>query len=183
TVTPSLVMRGAPKLLSSTTLRPLGPSVTRTALARMSTPRSIFSRASPEKRTSLAAMLICSVCLASGEHAHDVGLLHDQEFLAVELDLGARPFAGQHAVANLEVDRNELAVLVAPARADGEDLALRGLLLRGIGNNDAAGGLLLGVDAAHDDPVVQRTELSFGHGFLVAAGAAWWTENVVLEGA
>ena len=41
TVTPSLVMRGAPKLLSRTTLRPLGPSVTFTALARMSTPRSI----------------------------------------------------------------------------------------------------------------------------------------------
>ncbi len=41
TVTPSLVMRGAPKLLSSTTLRPFGPSVTFTASARMSTPRSI----------------------------------------------------------------------------------------------------------------------------------------------
>jgi hypothetical protein len=39
TVTPSLVMRGAPKLLSMTTLRPLGPSVTLTALARVSTPR------------------------------------------------------------------------------------------------------------------------------------------------
>ena len=41
TVTPSLVMRGAPKLLSSTTLRPFGPSVTFTASARMSTPRSM----------------------------------------------------------------------------------------------------------------------------------------------
>src|SRR5205814_724788 len=40
TVTPSLVMRGAPKLLSSTTLRPFGPSVTLTASARISTPRS-----------------------------------------------------------------------------------------------------------------------------------------------
>ncbi len=56
TVTPSLVMRGAPKLLSMTTLRPLGPSVTLTASARMSTPRSILARASEEKRTSLAAM-------------------------------------------------------------------------------------------------------------------------------
>ncbi|GJE35832.1 hypothetical protein LDDCCGHA_6053 [Methylobacterium oxalidis] len=56
TVTPSLVMRGAPKLFSITTLRPLGPSVTFTASARMSTPRSIFSRASDEKRTSFAAM-------------------------------------------------------------------------------------------------------------------------------
>jgi acetaldehyde dehydrogenase (acetylating) len=57
TVTPSLVIRGAPKLLSSTTLRPLGPSVTLTAFARMSTPRSRRSRASDENRTSLAAMI------------------------------------------------------------------------------------------------------------------------------
>ena len=56
TVTPSLVTRGAPKLFSSTTLRPLGPSVTFTALARMSTPRSMRSRASWENLTSLAAI-------------------------------------------------------------------------------------------------------------------------------
>src|ERR1700678_1051951 len=108
TVTPSLVMRGAPNDLSSTTLRPLGPSVTFTALARMSTPRSILSRASVENLTTLAAM--CRVpyevlpdpqarawrragqgdkCATSGEHAHDVGFLHDQQVLAVELDLGA----------------------------------------------------------------------------------------------
>src|ERR1700683_5547119 len=37
------------------TLRPLGPSVTLTALLRISTPRSIRSRASEEKRTYLAA--------------------------------------------------------------------------------------------------------------------------------
>src|SRR5262249_25796165 len=56
TVTPSLLMRGAPKDFSSTTLRPLGPSVTRTALERISMPRSILSRASPENLTSLAAI-------------------------------------------------------------------------------------------------------------------------------
>src|SRR5271169_5887372 len=61
TVTPSLVMRGAPNDLSSTTLRPLGPSVTLTAFARMSTPRSILSRASTENLTSLAAIFIHSV--------------------------------------------------------------------------------------------------------------------------
>ena len=38
------------------TLRPFGPSVTLTALLRVSTPRSIRSRASEEKRTSLADM-------------------------------------------------------------------------------------------------------------------------------
>src|SRR5213080_1033010 len=97
TVTPSLVMRGAPKLLSSTKLRPLGPSVTRTALARMSTPRSMRSRASVENLTSLAAMNGNSVCDgdagASGEDAHDVGLFHDEQLFPVELDLGARPLA------------------------------------------------------------------------------------------
>ena len=56
TVTPSLVTRGAPKDFSSTTLRPLGPRVTLTALARMSTPCSIFSRASELNFTSLADM-------------------------------------------------------------------------------------------------------------------------------
>ena len=56
TVTPSLVVRGAPYDLSRMTLRPLGPSVIFTALARMSTPRSMRSRASAEKRTSLAAI-------------------------------------------------------------------------------------------------------------------------------
>src|SRR5450631_3580580 len=117
TVTPSLVMRGAPNDLSSTTLRPLGPSVTYTALLRMSTPRSILSRASTPNLTSLLAMMcflemfwrvrrLRSHLLGGGhvgQNAHDVALLHYQQFLAVEFDLGAGPFAEQHAVADLEV--------------------------------------------------------------------------------
>src|SRR5208337_812878 len=125
TVTPSLVMRGAPNDLSSTTLRPLGPSVTRTALVRMSTPRNIRSRASTENFTSLAAILLLRYVrmrqrlrglLAGGrliEHAHDVALLHDEVIDAVHLDLGAGPVSEQHAVASLQVDRYQLAVLVA----------------------------------------------------------------------
>ena len=46
TVTPSLVTVGDPQLFSIITLRPLGPSVTRTACASWSTPRSRRSRAS-----------------------------------------------------------------------------------------------------------------------------------------
>ena len=57
TDTPSLVIVGAPKLFSSTTLRPLGPRVTLTALARVFTPFSMRARASSPKRTSLAAMI------------------------------------------------------------------------------------------------------------------------------
>ena len=54
TETPSLVMVGAPKLFSRTTLRPLGPRVTLTALASVLTPRSISWRASSENFTSFA---------------------------------------------------------------------------------------------------------------------------------
>src|SRR5216683_651364 len=46
TVTPSLVMVGAPHFLSITTLRPRGPSVTFTASASLLTPRSSERRAS-----------------------------------------------------------------------------------------------------------------------------------------
>src|SRR5580698_9290587 len=46
TVTPSLVMVGAPHFLSMTTLRPRGPSVTFTVSASLLTPRSSERRAS-----------------------------------------------------------------------------------------------------------------------------------------
>ena len=54
TETPSLVTVGDPKALSSTTLRPFGPSVTLTALAKTLTPSSISMRASSPNFTSLA---------------------------------------------------------------------------------------------------------------------------------
>ncbi|MDT4862962.1 hypothetical protein FQZ97_976470 [compost metagenome] len=57
TDTPSLVTVGAPNERSSTTLRPLGPRVTLTALARMLTPSTMRARASPPKTTSFAAMM------------------------------------------------------------------------------------------------------------------------------
>src|SRR6185436_18860556 len=95
---------------------------------------------------------------ASAQHAHDVALLHDQQFLAVELDLGAGPFAEQNAVADLEVDRDQLAGFVAATRADGGDFALRRLFLGTVRNDDAASGLLFGVDTLDHNAVVKRTE-------------------------
>src|SRR6202158_2393569 len=172
TVTPSLVMRGAPNDLSSTTLRPLGPSVTLTALARMSTPRSMRSRASTPNLTSLADIFcfleidegkrrLSGLLLGGGDvgqNAHDVALLHDQELFAIELDLGAGPLAEQHAVADLEVDRDQLAGFVAAARAHSGDFALRGFFLGAVRDDDAASCLLFGVDALDHDAVVKRTE-------------------------
>src|SRR5260370_9246906 len=173
TVTPSLVMRGAPYDLSSTTLRPLGPSVMRTALVRMSTPRNILSRASIENLTSLAAIR-SPLCLTrqplggllAGEglfdHAHDVALFHDQVVDAVDLDLGARPFAEQHPVAFLEVDRDELAAFVAATWTDGDHLSLSRLLFGGIRNDDSACGLTLCVDAGNHHAVVKRPKPHIG---------------------
>src|SRR5881396_1889154 len=92
TVTPSLVIRGAPKLLSMTTLRPLGPRVTFTASARMSTPRMMRSRASRLNFTSLAAIWLpfqSVVCVAwlekLADDPEDVGFLHDDEVFTVDL--------------------------------------------------------------------------------------------------
>src|SRR2546427_4119928 len=53
-VTPSLVIVGVPVSFSSTTLRPLGPSVTLTVSASLSTPASSRRRASWSNRSSLA---------------------------------------------------------------------------------------------------------------------------------
>src|SRR5260221_11965467 len=96
------------------------------------------------------------------DDAHDVALLHDQELFAVDLDLGARPFAEQHSVADLDVDRNELAGLVAAAGANRDHFALGGLFLGGVGNDDAAGGLLFGVHALDDNNVVDHTKPHHG---------------------
>src|SRR4051812_33361257 len=112
----------------------------------------------------------------SAQHAHDVGLLHDQELLAIELDLGSRPLAEQHAVADLDVDRDQLSALVTAAGSNRGNFALRRLLLGAIGNDDAALGLLLGVDALDDDTVMQRTKFGFSHevSFLPARFAGWF---------
>src|SRR6266700_2011416 len=108
----------------------------------------------------------------SGDHAHDVGFFHDQQLFAVELDFGARPLSEQHLVAGPDVGLDQLPGLVAAARAHRDDLALLRLLLGGIGDDDAAGRLGFGLDAADDDAVVQGTELELGHVFLIGAKRA-----------
>src|SRR6185312_11137560 len=93
------------------------------------------------------------------DDAHDVRLLHDEEILAVELDLRAGPFAEQDAVARLDVERHHRALLVAGSRADRDDLAFHRLFLGGVGNDDAALGLAFFLDTLDHDAVVKRTEL------------------------
>src|ERR671933_2285485 len=75
-----------------------------------------------------------------GEH---VRLSEDQNFLGPELDLGPAVLAEDDLVAFLEIHLDVLPVLVPSAGADGEDTAALRLLLRRIGQHDAAGRRLL----------------------------------------
>src|SRR5712691_11692478 len=93
------------------------------------------------------------------EDPHDVAFLHDQVLDAIDLDLGARPLAEQDAVADLHIQRNQLARLVTAARPYGNDFPLGRLFLGSVGDDDTAGALLLGIDALDDDAVVKRTKL------------------------
>ena len=81
----------------------------------------------------------------SADDAQDVALLHDEEILAINLDLGAGPFAEENAIAGLHIEGDELTGLVAAARADGNDLTLLRLLFRLIGENEAALRLFLAI--------------------------------------
>src|SRR5436190_4338612 len=157
-----------------TTLRPLGPKVTFTASARMSTPRRMRSRASRLNFTSLAAiwlpfpqnecsrMFTVTMPLArrrgSADDPEDVAFLHDDQVFARDLDLGARPFAEQDAVAGLDVQRRHLAFVRARARPDGDDFAFLRLFLGGVGNDDPARGLLFGLDPTDEDTIMKRPE-------------------------
>ena len=49
---------------------------------------------------------------------------------------------------------NELAGFVAATRADGDDFTLRRLLLGGVGNDDATGGLRFGINTLDNNTVV-----------------------------
>jgi hypothetical protein len=62
----------------------------------------------------------------------------------------------KHEVARLEIEGNELAALIAASRSHRNDLPLLGLLLDGIGDDDAALGLVVALKAADDDAIVQR---------------------------
>src|ERR1700735_2371283 len=91
--------------------------------------------------------------LLSLEHAQDVAFLHDQQVLAIELDLGAGPLAEQDAVTLLHVEGLDLAAVVAGAGAGGDDLAFLRLFLSGVGDNDPALGLLFFLDALDEDAI------------------------------
>src|SRR5207248_4692576 len=97
--------------------------------------------------------LVCHICVSSpgtrlrldlGQH---VGLAEDEQLLAVHLDLGAAVLAVEDLVAFGDIQRGPLAgVVIYLAVADREYLALLGLLLGRIGQDEATGGGFLLLD-------------------------------------
>src|SRR5207237_9991040 len=65
----------------------------------------------------------------------------------------------QNAVALLDVERDQLAVLGLAARAHGDDFTFLRLLLGGVGDDDAAAHRLLLLDAASQDTVGERSDV------------------------
>src|SRR5688500_18935028 len=92
------------------------------------------------------------------DDAHDVFLAHHEELIAFDLYGLAGILAEQHAVADLDVDRDQLAVVVLLALADGDDLALVGFLGGGVGDDDATGGLTLFLNALDDHAIMKRAD-------------------------
>src|SRR3989449_4091992 len=138
-----------------TTLRPFGPSVAFTAAAMMLTPLSSAARAS-SSNISCFGMDRVPPLLENGE---DVFLAHDQVLLVIELHLGAGVLPEQDLVPGLHIERDLLALVGDLAVADGFHLALLGLLLGRVRNNDPAFLDLFLLEPLHQKPIVQRTNL------------------------
>src|SRR6476469_9654526 len=96
--------------------------------------------------------------LALANNAQNIAFLHDDQVFTVDLHLRARPFAEQDLVAGLDVQRRDLAVVGASAGTDGDHFTFLRLFLGGVGNDDPARSLLIGLDSADEDAVMKRPE-------------------------
>src|ERR1700712_1447177 len=125
---------------------------------------------------------------ASGDDGEDVAGRAGGVLLAGVLDLGAAVLAVDHLVADVDVERDAVAVVVDAAGADRQDLALLGLLLGGVGDDQTRRRGLLGVQRLDDDPVLEGLDVdrhvvdlhflhSWGVGFAVLATNHWHTHR------
>src|SRR5690606_32989311 len=123
------------------------------------------------------------LCLLLDDGQHVPGG-QDEVLLTAVLHLGAAVLAVDDTVADLDIERDAVAVVVDTARSDREDLALLGLLLRGVGNHQPGCSRLLGFERLDEDPVFEWLngdrhlfDLPFPgcHGF--ACVRMWWFER------
>jgi len=94
----------------------------------------------------------------AAQDAENLVFLHDEQGFAINLDFRSGIFAEQDPVALFYRQGNGLPFLVT-ARANGDDYALLGLLLRCVGDNDASANRLRFLNPADDDAVMQWGQL------------------------
>src|SRR6516165_12466106 len=92
------------------------------------------------------------------DHAHDVALLSDDEILAIDFDLGSGPLPKQYSVADFDIERTELAVIVSCARSGGNDFSFHSLFLGGIRDDNTACGLFHLLNATDQHAILQRSK-------------------------
>src|SRR4029078_3915559 len=104
-------------------------------------------------------LLLRALRVAAGNLRQHVRLAQHQHLVGAELDLRAAVLGEDDLVADGDVQRHELALLVAGARADREHAAALRLLLRRVRQDDAAGRGLLVFEGLHDQAVAQWLEI------------------------
>src|SRR4051812_11345187 len=95
----------------------------------------------------------------AGDLRQHVGLAQDEQVLAVDDNVRAAVLRVEDLVALGHVERDALAVVADLAVSGCEHLAALRLLLRGVGEDDAAGGRLLLLDHLDDQPIAEGLEL------------------------
>ena len=100
--------------------------------------------------------------LRSHDYAKDIVFFHDDQVLALDLHFGARPLAEQDLIAGLDVERGERAVFRASSAADRYDFAFLRLFLSGVGNDDPASSLGLGLDPADQHAIMKGAKVHSG---------------------
>src|SRR5579875_2517345 len=190
-------MVGEPHFLSRTTFRPLGPRVTFTAFATASAPLSRARRASSSYNSIFAAMAsflltmgfgngyrqfsccvqrLCGPALRSTPQGQrptpdceDLIFIEEDVVLAINGNFGATVFSIEDGIADLNGHGFDLAVFEDAPIPYGHHFALLRLFLRGIGQQNPTGSLLLFFARFHDHFVTQRTQTHFVSPFLVLA--------------
>ena len=111
---------------------------------------AVFQSLAAEPQLPYAALLL--------EDAEDFFFAHDEELIAVELDLGAGVLAEEDAVASLDIEREDLAFVVGLALTDGDHFALLRLFLGGVRDDDATTLRLALFNTADEDAIVQGSK-------------------------
>ena len=99
------------------------------------------------------------IALLLDQNGHDVFFAHHEQFLPVDLDGLASVLTEQHAVAHFDVEGVLRTLVIALARADGQDFALIRLFGCRVGDDEALGSLGFLIQTFDDDAIVQRTKV------------------------